>query len=526
MILLIIPNLIKFFCLGFLSYLQSKFTYDFQSLLSKRIFNTYLSQPYSFHLNRNSSTLLQVVTAEVNTLTSMTNQIMTLLTDLSMLISILFLLLYVEPIGAISAFLIFGTFGYLFYFISKKYLSEWGKKRQKHETLTIKHLQQGLGGIKDIKILGKEFYFANKFGLHRDKTSDVNQKQMFISQLPRVWLELLTILTITIMITFTIFAENGFNSFLPIIGLFVAAAFKIIPSINRIISSFQIFIFSIPAINIVFNELKLESEIFIKSDTIDSHKNFSKINLVNVNFSYEKNKPNILNNINLTINKGDIIGLVGFSGEGKSTLIDTILGLLKPDKGNIYIDGIDIHNNLRCWQNKIGYVPQNIFLTDDTLKRNIAFGVNDEDIDEGKINKAIISAQLEKLVDNSVNKLETLVGERGVKLSGGQRQRIGIARALYNDPEIIVLDESLNILQRKRVPTPQDDYEKILQNIVTLVNDVSENISDFSLGVCCPGAISKTSGLIKNSNTQCLIGKSFKKDLEKKLKKNFLNTKL
>ena len=138
--------------------------------------------------------------------------------------------------------------------------------------------------------------------------------------------------------------------------------------------------------------------------------------------------------------------MIGSSGEGKSTLIDTILGLLKPDEGHVYIDGMEIHNNLDSWQNKIGYVPQNIFLTDDTLKRNIALGVNDEDIDDRKINKAIISAQLEKLVDSSVYRLETIVGERGVKLSGGQRQRIGIARALYNDPEIIVLDEATSSL--------------------------------------------------------------------------------
>ena len=207
LVILIIPNLLKFLLLIFLSFFQSKFTYDFQTSLSKRMFRCYLNQSYGFHLNRNSSGLLQVITAEVNTITTMTNQAMVLLTDLSMLMSILFLLIFVEPTGAISSFLIFSFFGYLFFIFSKKYLSKWGKLRQIHETLGIKHLQQGLGGIKDIKILSKELYFIKKFGYHRDKTADANQKQMFISQMPRVWLEFLTILLITLMILFLVFLE-------------------------------------------------------------------------------------------------------------------------------------------------------------------------------------------------------------------------------------------------------------------------------------------------------------------------------
>lgn len=454
LVILIVPNLLKFLLLGFLSFFQSKFTYDFQTSLSKRMFKCYLNQSYGFHLNRNSSSLLQVVTAEVNTITTMTNQAMVLLTDLSMLISILFLLIFVEPLGAISSFLTFSFFGYLFYGFSRKYLSKWGEQRQIHETLGIKHLQQGLGGIKDIKILGKELFFIKKFGYHRDRTANVNQKQMFISQMPRVWLEFLTIILITMMILFLVFFGNNFTTLLPVIGLFVAAAFKIIPSLNRIISSFQIFAFSVPAVNIVFNELRLEKEMKINSNIHPFSEKFSKLEIINLNFTYNLDKPNILNDINLTVNNGDFIGIIGQSGEGKSTLIDLILGLLKPTKGNVLINGDNIYSNTSPWKNKIGYVPQNIFLTDDSLKRNIAFGVEDEFINEDQIYNAINSAQLGDLIKNSKDGIDTIVGERGVKLSGGQRQRIGIARALYNNPEIIVFDEatsSLDVITEKEV---------------------------------------------------------------------------
>jgi len=449
LLILIIPNFLKFFLLIFLSHYQSKFTYDFQTSLSKRMFKCYLNQPYSFHLNRNSSALLQVVTAEVNTITTMTNQAMVLLTDVSILISILLLLLFVEPFGAISAFLTFTFFGYLFYVISKKYLKKWGKERQIHETLGIKHLQQGLGGIKDIKILGKEQYFTNKFGVHRDMTANVNQKQMFISQMPRVWLEFLTIMSITVMILVLVFFENNFTSMIPVIGLFIAAAFKIIPSINRIISSFQIFAFSIPAINIVFDELKLESDIQTNIESKSISEEFVKLEINKLNFFYSVDKKNILKNINFSINRGDLIGIIGKSGEGKSTLIDLILGLLKPISGQILINGKDLFKNKNYWQKKIGYVPQNIFLTDDSLKRNIAFGQIDKSINNERLNNAIISAQLDDFVNNSHEGVNTIVGERGVKLSGGQRQRIGIARALYNNPDILVLDEATSSLDMK-----------------------------------------------------------------------------
>ena len=243
---------------------------------------------------------------------------------------------------------------------------------------------------------------------------------------------------------------------IPVIAAFSASAFRIIPSMNRILTSLMVFRYSLPSIGIVYDELN-------KTDEINNSKKFNHVEKISFNnqilldsvfFSYEKEDSPTLENIKFEIKKNQFIGIVGPSGAGKSTLVDLILGLLKPDRGKVLVDGNDIHMLNRSWQKIIGYVPQDIYLTDDSIKKNIALGLNDNEIDEILINKCIIAAQLEKFIEQLDNGLDTFVGERGVRISGGQLQRIGIARALYNRPLILVLDEatsSLDIETEKKV---------------------------------------------------------------------------
>jgi ABC-type multidrug transport system fused ATPase/permease subunit len=241
--------------------------------------------------------------------------------------------------------------------------------------------------------------------------------------------------------------ESNVDEIVIVLGLFTAAAFRLMPSVNRVLSAFQNLRFALPAINNLYGEFTRITEHANKRNTHAEILNFdNEIKLKNISFNYPGNETSVLKNMNITINKGATIGFIGTTGAGKSTLVDTILGLLTPTDGEILIDDINIQDNLRGWQNHIGYVPQHIYITDDTIRRNIAFGLSNEKINDDSIWESIRSSQLEEFINELPDGLDTILGEQGVRLSGGQRQRIGIARSLYHSPDILVLDEATSSL--------------------------------------------------------------------------------
>jgi len=230
--------------------------------------------------------------------------------------------------------------------------------------------------------------------------------------------------------------------------MFAAVAFRLMPSMNRILASIHSLRYGLPAVNTLYHEFK--TAVPTKDTENNTGIRLKKtLSLRNLSYTYDEAKTPAVNNISININNGDSIGFIGTSGSGKSTLLDMVLGLLTPDTGNIFIDDVDIKQNLRNWQSQIGYVAQSIFLTDDTLRRNVAFGIAEDKIDNNAVWSAIVAAQLEQFIEDLPDKLETMVGERGVRLSGGQRQRIGIARALYHDPTVLILDEATSALDMK-----------------------------------------------------------------------------
>jgi ABC-type multidrug transport system fused ATPase/permease subunit len=245
---------------------------------------------------------------------------------------------------------------------------------------------------------------------------------------------------------------------IPILGVFVASAFRMIPSINRVMNSLQTIAFAQSVIDVLVEQFDVIKSHLLKSDKKLKIKFENGVTVKNLNFKYSGSNKMTLNNIDFIIKKGDFIGFVGVSGSGKSTLIDNIVGLLEPSSGEISVDGININSNISMWQSTIGYVPQTIFLIDDSLRRNIALGIPDNDIDEKKISDAIKSAQLISVINKLSDGLDTIVGERGVRISGGERQRIGIARALYNDPDLLILDEATSSLDNE---TESDFMEAI-----------------------------------------------------------------
>jgi ABC-type multidrug transport system fused ATPase/permease subunit len=446
MVALIGIYLIKALFLAFLAWRLTKFAFGIHARLSLRLFSTYLRQPYTFHLQRNSAQLIRNAVTEVGQVTN--NAItptMVLITEGLVLIGIGSLLVFVEPVGAGIIVPVLGAAAWAFQQGTRARISRWGVARQHHEGLRIQHLQQGLGGAKDVKLMGREIDFLAQYGEHNTQSARIAQRHRTLQQLPPLWLELLAVLGLSGIVLTMLAKGDSVDSIMPTLGLFAVAAFRLLPSANRLLGAVQSFRYGAPALKTLHEELSLPaSETSSRGKTPSAFE--SQLQLRGVTYMYPSAATHALKSLSITIRKGEMIGFIGPSGSGKSTLVDVILGLLPPTAGVVSVDGHDIQSRLRAWQDQIGYVPQSIYLTDDTLRRNVAFGLPQEQIDEAAITRAIRAAQLEEFVASLPAGLETMVGERGVRLSGGQRQRIGIARALYHDPAVLVLDEATSAL--------------------------------------------------------------------------------
>lgn len=450
MISLAILFLIKNSFLAFLAWRQATFSYSTRADLSNQLFSQYLHQPYTFHLQRNSAQLIRNVTAEASLFAVAINSMMTIITEFLIILGAIFILLSVEPIGALIAIGSLGSAAWIFYRFTKKKILRWGQVRQHHDGMQLQHLQQGLGAIKDISILGRQTKLIDEFSEHSHGISQVEVKQSTLQQIPRLWLELLAVFGLAVLVLTMKNADHSGAAIVPVLALFAAAAFRLLPSLNRVMAATQFLRYSVPAIDLIYADLYVVRD-NRQPDVFQMQKQMpppfaNEIEVSNIFYHYPDSNNYALNGVSFSIKKGNCVGFIGSSGAGKSTLVDVILGLLSPQGGQIKVDSIDIEKNKRWWQDQIGYVPQSVTLIDSSLKANIAFGVPVSEIDEGAIQLAIQSAQLEDFINSLPKGLETQVGERGVRLSGGQLQRIGIARALYHNPPVLVLDEATSAL--------------------------------------------------------------------------------
>ncbi len=437
--------LLKNMFLAYFTWRQNCFANDVQVQLSQRLFTTYLRQPYTFHLQRNSAQLIRNVIAEVGVFQTTLFQLMVMLTEGLVLIGITVLLLTVEPVGALIVAFVLGVAAWSFHRITRHHILRWGELRLYHSGLSNQHVLQGLGGAKDVILLGREGDFLAQYLVHNTENARVSRYATTLQALPRLGLELLAVTGLVTLVLTMLGQGRDAASIVPALGLFAAAAFRLIPAVNRVLVSVQTLRFSLPAIDNIDEELQLAApEPAAKTKHAIVFQ--TQIKIDNISYTYPGAPLLALDSLFLTIRRGETVGFIGSSGAGKSTLVDVILGLLTPSSGRITVDGQDIQQNLRAWQDQIGYVPQSIYLTDDTLRRNVAFGLPNEQIDDVAVKHAIQAAQLEDFVASLSQGLETLVGERGIRLSGGQCQRIGIARALYHDPGVLVLDEATSAL--------------------------------------------------------------------------------
>ena len=445
---LVVVYAVKALYLSVLAWIQARFVFDLQANISCELFSRYLGQPYSFHLERNSAYLVRNVTTETQYLVeSAFLSMMLIVNELVVITGLVVLMFFLIPSKSLVFLGVVLAGGIVIQGTTKNMLLNWGKRRQVNDGLKIKAAQEGLGGIKDITVLGHEQDVLAKFTSYINVVAKVSANRNAVQQYPRIWIEFLGIIGLILVIVMDLFNGSAAIDIIPDVAFMGAIAFRIMPSVNRLLSAIQSIKFSTPVVSLIKEELSLavsEFSVENKDEVVFNH----HIKATNLSFFYEPNSP-IIDNICFEIQKGKKIGIIGASGAGKSTLVDLILGLHKPSLGEIKVDNIQIANNLRGWKSILGYVPQTIFLSDDTLKSNIAFGVPDSEIILDNVLYAIKLAQLDEFVSGLNDGIDTVLGERGIRLSGGQRQRIGIARALYRRPKLLVLDEATSALDNR-----------------------------------------------------------------------------
>ena len=428
----------------FVAYWQSRFVTATQASTSRRLFAIYLAQPWTFHLQRHSAELMRTIN-ESHEFSTICGVFLMTVSEALVLSGLVALLLWFEPTGAIVVAGMLGAAAWLFNALARPRSRRWAKAQRHHAKMIIKHVQQGLGGAKDVKIRGCEQEFLDQFRHHSDGQARMAALQSLVHQVPRLWFELLAVAALLLLTAVMVWQGTPSERLLPMLGLFATVAFRMLPSVNHMTSA-------IHRLRTAYGMLiDLEKELGLAHATTPIRPTMplafrDAIVLDNVRFRYPGSSENVLDSVSIRIPHGASVGFIGGSGAGKSTLVDVILGLLPPAAGKVTVDGTDIHHNLRGWQDTIGYVSQTIYLCDDSIRRNIAFGVPENNIDDDAVRRALKAAQLDEFVDSLPAGADTFVGERGVRLSGGQRQRIGIARALYHDPEVLVLDEATSAL--------------------------------------------------------------------------------
>ena len=470
-VLVFVLSIISLIFKAFTTYFQTRFVQMREYSIGKRLVEGYLHQPYSWFLNQNSSELGKTILSEVNQVISGgIKPLIDLIAKSMITIALIVLLIIANPkLALIISVSLSLVYGFIFFFI-RSYLNKIGEKRLKNNQLRFKTVSEAFGAAKEIKVGGLEQTFINSFSNSAQILAQTQAISSILSQLPRFFLEAIAFGGTMLIILYMMKLTGSFNNILPIISLYVFAGYRLIPALQQIYSSFTRLTFVGPSLNKLYHDMNK-----LKSVEQNQNEGVLKLNksivLKNLCYDYPNASRTALKDINLIIPVKSTVGLVGTTGSGKTTTVDIILGLLEAQKGTLEIDGkIITKKNLRSWQCSIGYVPQHIYLADDTVEANIAFGLNNEDISQEGVEKAAKIANLhEFIIEELPKKYQTIIGERGVRLSGGQRQRIGIARALYHNPQVLILDEATSALDNKTEKAVMDAVNNLSKNITTIL---------------------------------------------------------
>ena len=448
------------------SYWTNRFSQNIYKIFSKQILEKYFNEDYLFFVNHKSSDLTRNIIFETKNISAMIFCYLKIFIELFVFIALGIFILFVDFKTSVILIFFFLIFTSIYYFFTKTTIFKYGLIRQKTSASLLKNLQEIFGTIKDIKLKKSETFFKNIFV----KDIKTFNKSAYITntfqEAPRLLIEFFFLLIIVIIIFLNITGEDAIKSILPLLIVYFAAGLRILPGFVKLNGYLQQIETFKPSLILVHNQLKNPIKNIALNDNDKSNNNINLGDIIckNINYAYEEKV--IFDNLNFQIHENSIFGILGKSGSGKSTLVNIILGLLTPDKGKVLVNNLNINNNLLQWQKCVGYVSQNIFLLDASLKENIAFGEKIEKVNYNNLNRAIENANLTDFVENLTNGIDTNIGERGSKISGGQMQRIAIARELYRNPSILILDEATTGL----------DYEnekKIFDSIKQLKNKMT-----------------------------------------------------
>lgn len=452
-------------------YSQVKFTEVLQYKKSKSVIESYLQQPYHWFLNQNSAEIGTTILAEIGTVVSNgIGQLLEIIAKGTVVVTIVVLLIIIDPILALVVGLTIGSAYGLIFYLLKNYLSRIGEERLRNNELRFRLVNEAFSAVKEVKIGGLEQSYTKRFSNAAEMFAKVSTSADVIKQLPRYFLETLVFGGILVLVLYLMLRTGSFANTLPIISLYAFAGYRMMPALQQVYASLTILNFTYPSLDKLYNILKDLEEFTQNQD--EGALSFDKsITLNNIFYNYPKGSKKVLKDININIPAKSTVGLIGATGCGKTTVVDIILGLLEPQNGTLEVDGKMItKQNSRSWQRTIGYVPQNIYLIDDTVAANIAIGEEPRNFNYKAIQKAAKIANLHQLViDDLPDQYHTIIGENGIRLSGGQRQRIGIARALYHNPKVLVLDEATSALDNQTEKVVMDAVNNLDKDMTIIL---------------------------------------------------------
>ncbi|MCR4641031.1 MAG: ABC transporter ATP-binding protein/permease [Lachnospiraceae bacterium] len=452
-ILVILIYVVKNLYLMFSSYVQTAYATSVQRDLSIRMTDTYLRSSYLFHLENNSSSLIRSINQDVVGVFGMFYYVFRLLAELFTIIALCIFIVMLDPILAISLMLILGSCMLILFLGMKRTIKRLGKKQQQCESRMLQYLTQAFNGIKEIMVKNRQEQFVGVFKEAATENAKATKINTFFNSINTYIYEIVCIGGLLAIVIVRFHMIDDVANYMTRLSAVAIAAFRLFPAMGRVNTNLNGMVYNRSRLNYLYETLQTienSKEYLMKREEEQGSLSFNDcIGIRNLGFRYPRGREDVLENVNLTVKKGESVALIGASGAGKTTLADVILGLLRPQKGQILADGEDVYWHPAAWASLIGYVPQNVYLTDDTIRGNVAFGVQEGDVDEERVWKALEEAQLADFVRSQEEGLDTMVGERGVRISGGQRQRIAIARALYDNPQILVLDEATSALDNE-----------------------------------------------------------------------------